>query len=305
MVGTGSATINGNDGNDTLTGSTGKDSLTGGIGNDVISGAGGNDLLQGGDNNDKLTGGDGWDFLSGGSGKDIMAGGKDGDQYLVTDVGDVVTELANQGHDTVVSTLANYTLAANVETLILGDVALNATGNTLGNTVHGNDLENKIDGAGGNDVLLAGDGNDSILGGLGTDYLFGGGGNDTVKGGAGNDLIDAGAGADTIYGDAGADAFMYRIDFDPAELATLGGDTIIGFQSSTDKIELADLLDEFGIDPATALVTQHVLLTKVGDDTWVQFDKDGAGGSAAITLATVVDAKVVSTDLLLADTIPL
>jgi Ca2+-binding RTX toxin-like protein len=304
MTGSGTSTINGNDGNDTLTGGGGFDTLIGGNGNDILNGGGGTDLLQGGANNDKLTGGDGDDDLDGGAGKDTMAGGKGEDRYTVSDVGDVVVEAANQGFDEVGSFLISYTLTANVEDLSLSGSALNGTGNALGNEVQGNGLDNKIDGAGGNDRLYGWDGNDSILGGLGNDYLNGYAGSDTLKGGAGNDLIDAGLGADTIYGDAGADAFLYRITVD-FELATLGGDTIVGFQSGTDKIELADLLDQFGINPTTAIASQFVLLTKMGDDTLVQFDKDGVGGSAAVTLATVVDSKVASSDLLLADTIVL
>ena len=233
-----------------------------------------------------------------------MAGGKDGDSYFVTDVGDIVTELANQGYDVVTSSLANYTLAANVEQLNLGLFAVNGTGNALANWVSGNVLGNKIDGAGGDDILFGGDGNDSMLGGTGGDYLDGQPGTDTLKGGAGDDLLNGGAGGDTMYGDAGKDAFLYRISA-PGDLATLGSDEIFGFQTGIDKIELADLLDEFGIDPATALAAQFVLLTKMGDDTWVQFDKDGIGGSGPITLATVVNSKVASTDLLLNDTIPL
>jgi Ca2+-binding RTX toxin-like protein len=302
-VGTGSVYLDGSGGNDTLTGGVSKDTLTGGDGNDVISGLNGNDSLDGNFGNDKLTGGEGDDTLFGGPGKDTMVGGNGSDTYVVTDIGDVVTEAANKGYDVVESYVASYTLTANVEKLVLIG-GLNGTGNALNNEIDGSAFDNKIDGAGGNDQLYGGGGNDSILGGLGNDYLNGAAGIDTIKGGAGNDLIDAGAGADTIYGDAGADAFMYRIELD-AELATLGGDTIIGFQSGTDKIELADLLDQFGIDPATALAGQFVLLTKMGDDTLVQFDKDGVGGSAAVTLATVVDSKVASSDLLLADTIVL
>ena len=300
-VGSGAVFLDGNGGNDTLTGGVSKDTLVGGEGNDIISGGTGDDSLDGNFGNDKLAGGEGDDKLYGGPGKDTMVGGNGGDTYVVSDVGDVVTEAANKGYDIVESYVASYTLAANVEKLVLIG-GLNGTGNALNNVIEGTAFDNKIDGAGGNDQLYGGGGNDSILGGLGNDYLNGAAGNDTIKGGAGNDLIDAGAGADTLYGDAGADAFMYRIELD-AELATLGGDTIIGFQSGTDKIELADLLDQFGINPITAIASQFVLLTKMGDDTLVQFDKDGVGGSAALTLATVVDSKVASSDLLLADTI--
>jgi Ca2+-binding RTX toxin-like protein len=291
-------------GNDTLNGADGDDELFGISDNDVLNGGNGKDYLDGGSGNDKLNGNDGDDRLIGGSGKDTMVGGKGADEYSVSDVGDVVTEAANQGYDVVTSLLANYTLTANVENLILGAGALNGKGNALLNQIEGNSLGNTIDGAGGNDQLWGGSGNDSMLGGAGNDYLDGEAGDDTLKGGAGNELFMGGFGADTMYGEAGSDSFLYRIS-DPGQLATIAGDTIHGFQSGIDKIELADLLDEFGINPVTALAAQFVLLTKAGDDTLVQFDQDGVGGSAAVTLATVVDSKVASTDLLLADTIVL
>ena len=160
MVGSGAATINGNDGNDTLTGGVGKDTLLGGNDNDVIGGGGGNDSFHGGDGNDKLTGGEGDDFLNGGNGKDAMAGGGGDDTYIVTEVGDLVTETANKGYDTVQSYLASYTLTANVEDLSLGVAAVNGTGNALDNDISGNNLDNKIDGAGGSDAIIGGDGND-------------------------------------------------------------------------------------------------------------------------------------------------
>ena len=49
-----------------------------------------------------------------------MAGGADNDTYFVDNSGDVVTENANEGIDTVQSSVA-YTLAANVENLTLTD----------------------------------------------------------------------------------------------------------------------------------------------------------------------------------------
>ena len=138
MIGTGPATINGNDGNDTLTGGAGNDTLLGGSGNDVIVGGGGNDILSGDDDNDKLTGGDGNDTLNGGTGKDAMIGGKGDDLYFRAEIGDTVTELAGQGTDIVLSRLVNYTLAANVENLALDTGGVNGTGNALGNLIIGN-----------------------------------------------------------------------------------------------------------------------------------------------------------------------
>ena len=179
------------------------------------------------------------------------------DIYSVADVGDTVTELAGQGDDHVSSLLASYTLGANIEILSLGGGALNGTGNTLHNRMFGNSLDNKLDGGGGIDELNGAGGNDSLLGGLGSDHLNGDSGNDTLKGGADGDFLNGGAGTDVMYGEAGKDGFLYRID-DKAELATLGGDTIIGFQSGVDKIELTDLLNAFGISAANAFSGGHV-----------------------------------------------
>ena len=101
MKGTGQAILDGSNGNDTLTGGGNLDTLIGGGGNDVLDGGGDDDHILGGDDNDKLKGGEGDDTLNGGSGKDAMTGGMGSDQYFVTDVGDTVTELANQGFDAV------------------------------------------------------------------------------------------------------------------------------------------------------------------------------------------------------------
>jgi Ca2+-binding RTX toxin-like protein len=291
------ADLNGNGGHDTLTGGAGDDTILGAVGNDVIDGGAGNDDLLGGADNDKLTGGEGNDTLQGGAGKDAMAGGKGDDSYVVLEVGDTVTELAGQGYDTVRSSITSYTLTANVEQLTLEVGAVNGTGNTGNNRLNGNDADNKLDGGSGNDALFGGAGKDSLLGGLGNDFLSGAIGDDSLKGGGGNDLLIGGAGADVMWGEAGADGFLYRLGlFD--NINTLGGDTINGFQTGVDKIELTDLLDDFGINPANAFSGGYVILTKVGTDTLVQFDKDG-GANSVLTLATVTNANVAASDLML------
>ena len=123
-----------------------------------------------------------------------LIGGKGDDLYFLAEIGDTVTELAGQGTDIVLSRLANYTLAANAENLVLDTGGINGTGNALGNLIIGNGLDNKLDGGSGGDVLQGGDGNDSILGGLGFDYLVGGDGNDTLKGGGDVDYLEGGSG---------------------------------------------------------------------------------------------------------------
>ena len=206
-----------------------------------------------------------------------------------------VTEAAGQGIDEVESQLAKYTLAANVENLTLLTGGVNGTGNTLDNSIEGNGGGNQLDGGAGNDTLNGNGGFDLLLGGTGHDWLQGDAGVDTLKGGAGIDVLDGGLGSDVLYGEADKDYFLIRGD--SSELLLIGNDAINGFQTGKDKIELSVLLDEFGTVDANAFSGGFVLLTKDGADTLVQFDKDGFGGSAAVTVATVVNASVATSDL--------
>jgi Ca2+-binding RTX toxin-like protein len=131
-------------------------------------------VLTGNEGANSLVGGGGNDALDGGAGADTMAGGTGDDSYRVDDPGDIVTENAGEGIDTVTSTLANYTLPANVENLNLGShygdaSPLNGTGNALDNTLRGNSGNNALDGGAGNDTLIGGDGSDRLTGGSGND----------------------------------------------------------------------------------------------------------------------------------------
>lgn len=117
----------------------------------------GNDLAN------TLTGNSGANLLDGGSGNDTMIGGVGDDTYVVDATTDVITEGANAGTDTVQSS-ANFTLATNVENLTLtGSNAINATGNTLVNTILGNSAANVIDGGAGADKLSGGAGDDTYI----------------------------------------------------------------------------------------------------------------------------------------------
>ncbi|WP_404403447.1 polymorphic toxin-type HINT domain-containing protein [Pelagibacterium halotolerans] len=123
--------------------------------------------------------------LDGGAGADQMSGGAGDDTYVVDDAGDVVCENADEGVDTVVSSL-DYALGANVENLTLAGGALNGTGNDLDNLIVGNACENALSG---------GVGADRLEGGAGDDILAGGAGNDTYNyyRGDGDDIIIDGA----------------------------------------------------------------------------------------------------------------
>ncbi len=153
------------------------------------TGGSGGDLLIGGTGNNTLNGGAGNDTLDGAGGTDAMAGGA-GDDIYFTNGGDTLTEAANAGADTVLSS-ATLTLGANLENLTLtGTADINATGNTLGN------------------ILIGNSGANTLSGGDGADRLDGGAGNDTLNGGNGADafVLRAGYGADTVSAGFDADA---------------------------------------------------------------------------------------------------
>lgn len=81
---------------------------------------------------------------------------------MVDNIGDVVTENAGEGTDTLQSSVT-YALSANVENLTLtGTKAINGTGNAGNNIITGNGGGNVIDGGAGADTLTGGAGNDSF-----------------------------------------------------------------------------------------------------------------------------------------------
>ncbi|MBK9327636.1 MAG: putative Ig domain-containing protein [Hydrogenophilales bacterium] len=129
----------------------------------ILDGGEGKDVLWAGSGNDRLIGGAGNDLLDGGYGADTMIGGSGNDTYTVDNPGDVVTENAGQGTDTVKSSVS-HTLGDNVEKLVLtGGTATNGTGNPLNNILTGNGGANTLDGGAGNDILQGGKGNDTYL----------------------------------------------------------------------------------------------------------------------------------------------
>ena len=110
-------------------------------------------MIIGNAGNDTLDGGDGSDALIGGTGNDI---------YLVNSTTDTITENANEGTDTIQSSVT-FTIATltNVENLTLtGTTAINGTGNAGNNIITGNGVNN---------TLTGGVGKDTLTGGLGVD----------------------------------------------------------------------------------------------------------------------------------------
>ena len=135
------------------TGNASSNTLIGSSGINVLTGLGGNDRLEGLDGNDTLNGGTGNDDMFGGNGDDL---------YVVNASRDDVSETGT-GVDRVESS-ASFTLGLNLENLTLtGGNTINATGNSLANTIIGNTGANKIEGLAGNDILTGGGGADRFI----------------------------------------------------------------------------------------------------------------------------------------------
>ncbi|MBV5311048.1 calcium-binding protein, partial [Chromatium okenii] len=146
--------------------------------------------------NNKLTGNTANNVLDGKGGVDTLIGGEGDDTYYVDSDKDTGTEKANEGTDTVNSSIT-YILGTTIENLMLtGATAINGTGNALNNVLTGNDNVNTLSGLAGNDLLIGGKGNDTLNGDAGNDTLIGGSGKDSLTGGAGQDVFQF-AGKDT------------------------------------------------------------------------------------------------------------
>jgi Ca2+-binding RTX toxin-like protein len=301
LTGTGNALDNQMTGNaldNTLDGGVGADSLTGGAGNDIYiidnaadvvteNNAEGTDtvrslinwtlganlenlLLTGAGDfagsgnalNNRVTGNAGNNTLDGGAGNDTLIGGVGNDTYLLDSPGDIVTEMANEGIDTVIAD-ASATLGANVERLVL-----NGSGNHTGT---GNELNNLITGNSGNNILYGGLGNDTLSGGPGNDTLIGALGNDTyLIGDQPAQIIEA--------ANEGTDTVRSQIDCILAanlENLTLLGAAINGTGNALDNRLLGNAHNNFlsggaGNDTLEGGSGDDTLAGGTGDDTYTQ-----------------------------------
>ena len=255
----------GNDENNVITGNAVKNTLNGGNGNDTLTGDAGADTLIGGEGND---------ILDGGFGIDAMTGGNGNDTYHINDAADAITEGSGgtSGDDTIISTLVNYTLIANIENLTMGGAnAINGTGNSADNVITGNN---------------------------GINTLVGAGGADTINGSGGADNINGGAGADEMNGGAGKDKFLFSTadDADGDSIANFtSGETINLSAIDWDTVTVGD--QAFTVDADDIFVAGEMDLVVSGSTVTVNLYTDNVAGvdsSFTITLAS----GVVSTEIL-------
>lgn len=156
--------------------------------------------------NEVFAGTTGADLLTGTVYGDTFSGGDGNDIYRVNNVHDVVIENADEGEDTVQTTV-DYTLGANVEDLVMnGHSNLAGTGNSLANLMSGNGGDNTLYGMDGDDLLRGNGGNDTLDGGNGDDNMDGGAGSDTASYASASGAVHVSL-AVTTYQDTGAAGF--------------------------------------------------------------------------------------------------
>jgi len=287
----GNNSLSASSGNDTLDGGVGNDTLVGGAGNDTyyvdstsdvitenasegtdvvfstassytlstnvenltLSGTG-NINGTGNSLNNVLTGNAGNNTLDGGTGTDTLIGGLGDDTYAVDSTTDTITENANEGSDTILSSISWTLSTANVENVSLsGSTAINATGNTANNILTGNSGNNSLSGSGGNDTLN---------GGAGTDTLIGGTGDDTYVVDSTTDTITelSGEGTDTVQS-----SVNYTLGTNLENLTLTGASAITGTGNSANNV----LTGNSGNNTLDGGTGTDTLAGGLGNDTYI------------------------------------
>ncbi|MEG3640982.1 cadherin-like domain-containing protein [Magnetococcus sp. PR-3] len=138
------------------------------------------------------------------------------DQVMVTGaLGDLVNAMgswSNEGQE-VVDSLTYTRYSSGAATLLVQDGVVVSQLGTVGD-----------------DSLTLNSGDDPLLGGSGNDQLDGGSGQNILRGGLGDDLIVFDS-ADTTHVDGGLGRDTLRIDSSSADLTTLAGGVVTGFET--------------------------------------------------------------------------
>jgi Ca2+-binding RTX toxin-like protein len=236
--------------------------------------------------------------LDGKSGADTMIGKAGNDTYVVDNIGDIVVETADNGIDTIISSIS-YVLPEHVENITLsGSDNISATGNELNNMIIGNSANNVLDGKAGMDTMSGGAGDDTYyvdtigdtvleniaegidtikttvtytasanverLELIGTENIDGYGNelDNTLIGNSGNNRLDGQSGMDAMSGGAGDDTYIVdNIGDTVTEGLNEGDDHVISSVTYTlsDNVERLTLVGTDTID-GTGNVLDNTLI---------------------------------------------
>ena len=265
-----------------VNGTSGNDALTSSVKGAIISGLGGADTLTAGAANQTLDGGAGTDILNdkGQSGITLL-GGAGNDTFIVSNPGTIITESANNGTDTVQTTLSSYQLPANIEKLVFtGSGSFTSTATAAGQTITGGTGADTLSDGGFANVVLRGSGGADtfIVSNSGTTVTEVAGATNstvvttlsnyslnnnvqnlthtgaTIFTGDGNGLantITGGAGIDTLFGEG-------------------GNDTLIG-GAGNDRLSGNNGADTFVFAPVNATTTNGIYNAGFGRDVITDF----------------------------------
>jgi S-layer protein len=131
----------------------------------------------------------------------------------------------------------------------------------------------------------------SVVTGTGDDTITGTVNADVINAGAGDDVIVAGGGADQITGGAGSDTITLGTDTTAADVfltSSIGTDTITGFDTTEDDIDVSALVAGTVLVVAIASTATAATATLVADDVYVISDGSQAHG-VATSAASIVD----------------
>jgi Ca2+-binding RTX toxin-like protein len=263
-----------------VNGTSGNDALTSSVTGAIISGLGGADTLTAGAANQTLDGGAGTDILkdNGQSGITLL-GGAGNDTFIVSNPGTIITESANNGTDTVQTTLSSYQLPANIERLVFtGSGSFTSTA-TAAARIGGTERDTLSDGGFANVVLRGSGGADTfIVSNSGTtvtevagatnskvvttlsNYSLGNNVQNLTHTGATTFTGDGNGLANTITGGAGIDTLF----------GEGGNDTLIG-GAGNDRLSGNNGADTFVFAPVNATTTNGIYNAGFGRDVITDF----------------------------------
>jgi serralysin len=226
-LGGGAVVGEGNNFANVITGNGSDNFLSGLAGNDTIYGGFGNDIILGGADNDQLFGNQGNDLLIAGTGTDLLSGGTGDDSFIIDSLDNII-ELPGEGIDSVDVTVLG---SGNTWTNIGSEIEfINIAGANVANVKQNSNVDSIITGNSAANILT---------GGAGYDTLNGKAGNDTLIGGSGPDIFEFGGQALAVDPVTGLlEQTGVTLGFSGATSTTVGKDTITGFVSGIDGIDL-------------------------------------------------------------------